>query len=86
MTPLKRDGQPPNYNPRHLTLTKLSYESSYSIKHEKQVRSLSSKAIGSNSRETIATQPATVNLSMCFARSNAHLMVNGVMEFYSLVL
>ena len=38
MTPLKRDGQPPNYNPRHLTLTKLSYESSYSIKHEKQVR------------------------------------------------
>ena len=70
--PLKRDGQPKNYDPLHLTLTKLSYRTPYSINHEKQVRSLSLKAIGSNSRETIATQLATVNLSMCFARSNAH--------------
>ena len=43
------------------------------MNHEKQVRSLSLKVIGSDSRDTIATQLATASLSMCFARSNAHV-------------
>ena len=56
---LKHDGQPTNYYPQRLALTKLIYIGlPYSMNHEKQVRSLSSKAIGSDSRETIAYMPS----------------------------
>ena len=51
----------------------ITIEIPYSMDHEKQVRSLTSKAIRSNSRETIATQLATANLSMYFAKSNVHV-------------